>query len=365
MAKALANRRARQNAGQPAGRDSARRRKGKPASPGEPAAGPPHFIPPMKALGVDEVPAGAWLSEIKFDGYRALGILQRGQPPRLWSRNEKPLEPDYPEIAAALAQLRCRDAIIDGEIVALDAQGRSHFQLLQQREVAEARPPICYYVFDLLRLDGRSYVNEPIERRRAALENLLKKPPAGVRLSAAFDAPPASLFAQAQKLGLEGIVVKAAGSLYEPGRRSGAWLKCRISSEQEFVIGGYTPPDGARQYFGALLLGYYRGKELIYAGKVGTGFDVKRLAELHGKMAARTRSGCPFANLPASGRSRFGQTMNAAAMARVHWLRPELVCQVRFSEWTSDGRLRHPVFVGLRRDKSARDVVREAAAAKD
>jgi bifunctional non-homologous end joining protein LigD len=172
------------------------------------------------------------------------------------------------------------------------------------------------------------------------------------------------LFEQARKLGLEGIVAKAAGSRYEAGRRSGAWLKCRISSEQEFVIGGFTPPDGSRQYFGALLLGYYRGKELLYAGKVGTGFDVKRLAELHARMTARTRPTCPFANLPATGRSRFGQTMNAAAMASVHWLRPELVCQVRFSEWTSDGRLRHPVYVGLRKDKSARDVVREAPAAK-
>lgn len=318
----------------------------------------------MKALGVDAIPAGDWHSEIKFDGYRALALIERGKTPQLWSRNEKPLGPDYPEIVAALGKLKCRDAVVDGEIVALDSQGRSHFQLLQQREVSEARPPICYYVFDLLRLDGRSYLNEPFEKRRATLEKLLGKPPAGVRLSAAFNAPPAELFEQVRKLGLEGIVAKAAGSLYEAGRRSGAWLKCRVSSEQEFVIGGYTPPDGARQYFGALLLGYYRGPELLYAGKVGTGFDVKRLAELHARMAARTRTTCPFANLPATGRSRFGQTMNAAAMKSVHWLRPELVCQVRFSEWTSDGRLRHPVFVGLRKDKSARDVVREAPAAK-
>lgn len=339
-------------------------RKRAPVPPGERAVGPPRFVAPMKALGVAAIPAGEWFSEIKFDGYRALGLIQRGQPPQLWSRNEKALGPDYPEIAGALAKLRCRDAILDGEIVALDAEGRSHFQLLQQREVAEARPPICYYVFDLLRLDGRSYLNEPIETRRAALEDLLANPPDGVRVSTAFTAPPAKLFAQARKLGLEGIVAKAAGSLYEVGRRSGSWLKCRISSEQEFVIGGYTPPEGAREYFGALLLGYYQGKELMYAGKVGTGFDVKRLAELHGRMAARTRPRCPFVNLPATGRSRFGQTMNAAAMARVHWLRPELVCQVRFSEWTSDGRLRHPVFLGLRNDKAARDVVREAPAAK-
>lgn len=344
-------------------RAGTRRTRAVPAA-GEPAAGPPGFIAPMKALGVTEIPAGAWHSEIKFDGYRALGIIRRGKPVQLWSRNEKPLHPDYPEVAVDLAKVRCEDAIVDGEIVALDAQGRSHFQLLQQRELAEARPPICFYVFDLLRLDGRSYLREPIERRRAALEQLLKKPPGVVRLSAAFDVPPAELLAEAGKVGLEGIVAKAAGSLYEAGRRSGAWLKCRISSEQEFVIGGYTPPDGARQYFGALLLGYYQGKELLYAGKVGTGFDARRLAELHGAMAARTRPKCPFVNLPATGRSRFGQTMNAAAMARVHWVRPQLVCQVRFSEWTSDGRLRHPVFIGLRKDKAAREVVREAPAAE-
>jgi bifunctional non-homologous end joining protein LigD len=328
------------------------------------AGGPPEFVEPMKALGVTEVPAGEWHSEIKFDGYRALGIIRRGKPVHLWSRNEKPLGPAYPEVTAALAKLRCDDAIVDGEIVALDPQGRSHFQLLQQREVSGARPPIHYYVFDLLRLNGRSYINEPIERRRVALKKLVGKSTGVVRLSVAFDVPPAQLLEQARKLGLEGIVAKAAGSLYEVGRRSGRWLKCRISSEQEFVIGGYTPPDGARRYFGALLLGYYRGKDLLYAGKVGTGFDESRLAEIHGALAARSAKSCPFANLPATGRSRFGQTMNASAMATVHWVKPELVGQVRFAEWTADGRLRHPVFIGLRKDKRAKDVVREAPAAK-
>ena len=325
-------------------------------------AGAPKFIEPMKALGVTEIPAGEWHSEIKFDGYRALGLIRRGQPVQLWSRNEKPLGPDYPEVLAALAKLKCADAILDGEIVALDAKGRSHFQLLQQRATAGARPPIHYYVFDLLRLDGRSWLNEPVERRRAALEKLLAKAKGVVRLSPAFDVSPARLLEQARKLGLEGIVAKRAGSPYEPGRRSGAWLKCRISSEQEFVIGGFTPPEGARRYFGALLLGYYEGKDLLYAGKVGTGFDENRLAEIHRQLAARSARTCPFANLPATGRSRFGQTMNTAAMAKVHWVRPGVVGQVRFAEWTAEGRLRHPVFIGLRKDKRARDVVREAGA---
>ena len=317
----------------------------------------------MKALGVTAIPAGNWLCEIKFDGYRALAGVQQGKAPRLWSRNEKPLEKDYPEVVAALRQLKCRDALIDGEVVALDSAGRSHFQLLQQRAAAEARPPIYYYAFDLLQLDGRSLRNEPIETRRAALEKLFARVPSPLRLSAVFTVAPADLLQEAARLKLEGIVVKAAGSLYEAGRRSGAWLKCRISSEQEFVIGGYTPPEGSRAYFGALLIGYYADGKLMYAGKVGTGFDQRKLAELHAIFRRRERKECPFVNLPATNRPRFGTPMNAAEMRRVHWLKPELVCQVRFAEWTEGGNLRHPVFIGMRKDKAAKDVVREAPGA--
>ena len=324
----------------------------------------PRFLAPMKALGVTAIPAGDWRSEIKFDGYRALAGVQRGRAPRLWSRNEKPLAADYPEVVAALRQLKCRDALIDGEVVALDRSGRSHFQLLQQRAAAGTRPPIHYYAFDLLQLDGRSLRDEPIEARRAALDRLFAKAPAPLRLSVVFTVPPAELLREAGRLGLEGIVAKAAGSVYEPGRRSGAWLKCRLATEQEFVIGGYTPPAGSRTHFGALLVGYYAGGKLLYAGKVGTGFDRRKLAELHARFARRRRATCPFANLPATDRPRFGAAMNAAAMRRVHWLKPELVCQVRFAEWTEDGRLRQPVFLGLRKDKAAQDVVREAGKAK-
>ncbi|MDB6114831.1 MAG: ATP-dependent ligase, partial [Lacunisphaera sp.] len=285
-------------------------------------------------------------------------------PVKVWSRNELSLAEHYPEVVAGLEKLRCADALLDGEIVALDAKGRTHFQLLQQRGTAATRPPIFYYVFDLLQLNGRPFLREPIEVRRAALEKLLARPPAGLRLSPAFTAPPAKVLAQAAKLGLEGIVSKAAGSRYEPGRRSGAWLKCRISSEQEFVIGGYTPPEGSRQYLGALLIGYHDAGKLLYAGKVGTGFDTNRLAEMHRLLERRRRASCPFANLPAVNRPRYGTPMNAAEMRRVHWVRPDLVCQVKFSEWTEGGNLRHPVFVGMRADKRAADVVREAPAVK-
>ena len=320
---------------------------------------PPRFVEPMKALATAVVPRGVWRTEIKFDGYRALAILRDGSV-ELWSRNEKPLTADYPEVVTALQKVRCESAVLDGEIVALDPEGRSRFQLLQQRGLATNRPPIHFYVFDLLQLNGKSWMESPIEERRAALEKLLGRQKGGVRLSPVFETEPALVLAEARRQGLEGIVVKMPKSVYEPGRRSGAWLKHRLSNEQEFVIGGYTPPRGGRSHFGALLVGYYEGEKLQYAGKVGAGFNGALLASLHREFQKRRIPESPFANLP-RGRSRWGVGMTAAVMRTVSWIRPELVCQVRFSEWTEEGSLRQPVFLGLRRDKPAREVVREIA----
>jgi bifunctional non-homologous end joining protein LigD len=313
----------------------------------------------MKALATAEVPAGVWRTEIKFDGYRALAILNGGEV-ELWSRNEKPLTADYPEVVAALRTVRCASAVLDGEIVALDEAGRSRFQLLQQRGLAGDLPPIHFYLFDLLQLDGKSWMNAPIEERREVLEKLLGRRKDVIRLSPVFETEPAAVLEEARRQGLEGIVVKRPGSLYEPGRRSGAWLKHRLSNEQEFVIGGFTPPQGGRSHFGALLVGYYEKGKLQYAGKVGAGFNGALLASLHREFEKRRTSASPFANLP-RGRSRWGVGMTAAVMKTVGWIRPELVCQVRFSEWTEEGSLRQPVFLGLRRDKPAREVVREIA----
>ncbi|MEO6569618.1 MAG: non-homologous end-joining DNA ligase [Opitutaceae bacterium] len=313
----------------------------------------------MKALATAQVPTGVWRTEIKFDGYRALAILDNGKI-ELWSRNEKSLTSDYPEVAAALRAVRCESAVLDGEIVALDREGRSRFQLLQQRGLANDRPPIHFYVFDLLQLNGKSWMNAPIEERRDALEKLLTRQKNVIRLSPVFETEPAVVLAEARRQGLEGIVVKMSGSIYEPGRRSGAWLKHRLSNEQEFVIGGYTPPQGGRRYFGALLVGYYENGKLQYAGKVGAGFNGALLASLHREFEKRRSDTSPFENLP-RGRSRWGAGMTAAVMKTVSWIRPELVCQVRFSEWTEEGSLRQPVFLGLRQDKPARDVVRETA----
>ena len=311
------------------------------------------------ALGVTVVPPGSWRLEIKFDGYRAIAALRGGRA-RLWSRNHRSLTEDYPEIVEAFGDIRCRDAMLDGEIVALDEKGISRFQLLQQRAMQNLRPPIFYYAFDLLELDGESLLQKPIEQRQQALQKLLRSAPDALRISPVFTLDPADFFQEIRRRGLEGIVAKATGSLYEPGRRSGAWMKCRITAEQEFVIGGFSPPRGSRSHFGALLLGYYAGDKLLYAGKVGSGFNEALLASLFGKFKERVLPACPFSNLPMSYQSH-GQAMTASEMKKVTWVRPDLVCQVRFAEWTDEDLLRQPVFLGLRRDKDPQEVVREAA----
>ncbi|MES2693097.1 MAG: hypothetical protein V4773_06465 [Verrucomicrobiota bacterium] len=211
------------------------------------------FIPVMKALSVETVPAGDWRLEIKLDGYRALAVVNEGKV-ELWSRNRKPLGEDYPEVVAALEKLACTNAVLDGEIVALDEEGRSRFQMLQGRGATGDRPPIVYYVFDLLHRDGISLLDEPLEQRQAALAVLIGKKQgkhATLRLSPVFDVPPGDLLKAVQQQGLEGIIAKKKGSLYEVDRRSGAWLKCKIHGEQEMVVTTVSgmielPPDVER-----------------------------------------------------------------------------------------------------------------------
>lgn len=319
---------------------------------------PARFIAPMKALSVDTVPTGRWRLEVKLDGYRAIAVINDGAA-ELWSRNHKPLTAGYPEVVQALQKLRCANAVLDGEIVALGAEGRSRFQLLQGRDLTGQRPTIVYYVFDLLHLDGASWMQQPIEARQKRLEQLIGKAGRTLRFSPVFDLDPAELLAAVREQGLEGLIAKRPGSLYEPDRRSGTWLKCKVHGEQEFVIGGYTPPKNSRPYFGALLVGCYDGGKLLYAGKVGSGYNHALLKSLYGQFQERRISTCPFSNLPMARQSRFGAGMTAGEMRKVTWVKPELVGQVRFTEWTDDGLLRHPVFLGLRRDKSPREVVRE------
>jgi bifunctional non-homologous end joining protein LigD len=319
---------------------------------------PAQFIAPMKALNTGQVPTGEWDCEIKFDGYRAIAVLNRGNG-SLWSRTGKPMSRDYPEVIGALEKLRCRDAVLDGEIVALDAAGRSRFQLLQNRGRSEKKPIIVYYVFDLMRRDGRSLLALALTDRRKELASLAKKLIPPLQISPVFRVEPAALLKLARQQGLEGIIAKQPGSRYEPDRRSGSWVKCKVLAEQEFVIGGFTRPRHSREYFGAILVGYYTGGRLRYAGKVGTGFDRAQLASLHASFVPRTRKTCPFANLPLEGKPRFGEGMGRKAMEKVTWLKPGPVAQIKFAEWTDDGLLRQPVFLGLRTDKRASDVRRE------
>src|SRR3984957_18859616 len=337
--------------------ESRRPSKGKPNSSPLPL---PSFLEPMRAKLTQSIPPGEWLYEIKFDGFRAQA-LRGGSETRLVSRNEKEFGGKFPEVMDSLSRLDVQDAIIDGEIVALDDKGRSSFQLLQAFELGQVRPPVFYYAFDLLRLNGMDLRDHPLEERKAKLETLLQEAPENIRYSASFGTDPEKLLEQARRLGLEGLIGKRVGSRYEAGRRTGSWIKLKLEQQQEFVIGGYTEPAGSRKHFGAILVGVYEDKQLKFAGKVGTGFNEKLLRTLLTLFQKVPRESCPFVDLPEKRAGRYGQGVTPAEMKLCHWIEPKLVCQIKFNEWTRDHRLRQPVFLGLREDKDAKDVVREEA----
>ena len=319
----------------------------------------PRFIEPMKPKLVEAPPTqGGWIYELKFDGIRALA-LKDGAKVKLISRNENDLTKRFDEVAAALESLPCKECVIDGEVVAVDEEGRSSFQLLQAREMEGSESPLSYYVFDLLQLDGRNLHGLPLTSRKEVLQQLCAGASDPIRYSGELGDDATALLGEVKRRGLEGIVGKLADSLYEPGRRSGAWIKLKATSQQEFVIGGYTPPAGSRQHFGAVLVGYYEKKKLLFAGKVGSGFDNQSLAALHRKFQAKTRDDCPFADLPSKQGGQWVLGITPGMMRKIHWVNPVLICQVRFSEWTREGKLRQPVFLGLRDDKSPREVRRE------
>jgi bifunctional non-homologous end joining protein LigD len=251
----------------------------------------------MKALPVRELPEGSdWIYESKFDGYRALAF-KAGKEVHLVSRNQNRLDSNYPQLVPALKSLSAENAIIDGEIAALDESGRSSFQLLQNYG-SDQKPPLIYYAFDLLSLEGADLRWTPLVERRRRLAALLKKPPAGIRFSEELRGNKDELFQVARQFQLEGLIAKKSDSLYETGRRSGAWIKIKLTQQQEFVIGGYTPPEGSRKHFGALLVGYYGPNGFLFAGRVGSGYSEKRLAELHRLLQKIRRDDCPFINLP-------------------------------------------------------------------
>jgi bifunctional non-homologous end joining protein LigD len=324
-------------------------------------AAKPRFIEPMKAKLMEKPPAtGDWIYELKFDGIRLIATKDH-EKVSLLSRNQNDLSARFPEIVDAVKNLPADECVVDGEVVALDEQGRSSFQLLQAREMEGRKSPVYFYAFDLLQLDGKSLVSLPLEARKTALEKLS----AGaadprIRYSGAIGGDANQLLKEVQRRGLEGIIGKLRNSVYEPGRRSGAWIKLKCVNEQEFVIGGYTPPQGARKHFGAILVGYYMDRDLVFAGKAGTGFTMNSLAALHKKFRAEERAGCPFIDLPSKQNGQWVLGITPSMMKKIHWINPEFVAEIKFAEWTRDGKLRAPVFMGLREDKKPGDIVREA-----
>jgi bifunctional non-homologous end joining protein LigD len=321
---------------------------------------PLSFIEPMKAKLVESPLPGEWIYEIKFDGFRAIAFKE-GKTVRLFSRNENDLGSKFPSVVTALSKLRAEEAIIDGEIVALNDGGQSSFQLLQAYDLGEKRPPIVFYAFDLIRLNGKDLSSLGLSLRKAELRKLLKKTPEQIRFSESLEADVEKLLESARNLNLEGLIGKRKDSRYEAGKRSGAWIKLKISNEQEMVIGGYTEPKGGRSHFGALLVGYFEKGKFLFAGKVGTGFTEASLKALYRKLVENADDDCPFVNLPEPKGSRYSPGLTASEMKRCSWVKPELVCQIKFTEWTRDGKLRHPVFLGLRDDKAPSEVKRETA----
>ena len=313
----------------------------------------PRFIEPMKARLSEKAPtAGDWIYELKFDGFRLLAI-RKGKSVELKSRNKNDLSARFDDLLEPLRTLPAREFVVDGEAVALDDEGRSSFQSLQAREMEKVKRPVYFYLFDILQLDGKDLTKLPLHARKAILQKLCANASDPLRFSGELGGEPEKLLAEVKRLGLEGIIGKLRDSIYEPGRRSGAWIKIKSLNEQEFVIGGYTPPQGARQYFGAILVGYYEKKKLLFAGKVGTGFDTKMLAMLYKRFKKEERDDCPFADLPSKQGGQWVQGITPGMMRKMHWLNPVLVAQIKFGEWTRDLKLRQPVFLGLREDKDA------------
>jgi bifunctional non-homologous end joining protein LigD len=299
---------------------------------------------------VDKPPEGdEWLHEQKFDGYRILAKID-GRRRQLLSRRFRDWTQQFPTVVDALATLRCKQAVLDGEVAVVMPDGRTSFQALQNA-FGRRDANIVYFVFDLLQLDGESLAHLPLEERKQRLAGLLGKTQGVVRYSDHVIGNGGRFFELACKRGLEGIVSKRRDRPYAPGRGA-SWVKTKCLLRQEFVIGGYTAPEGTRTHIGALLVGYHQDGKLVYAGKVGTGFSMKTLVELKRALTPHELARCPFT--PEPPRAWTGPNR--------HWVMPVLVGEVAFSEWTNDGRLRHPSFQGLRADKPAADIVREHAA---
>jgi len=321
-------------------------------------------LAPMLASVGDEIPTGEeWTFEPKYDGIRILAFVADGSV-SLLSRNGNSKTAQFPEIVAALAGLsraRKKPFVLDGELVAMDGDAPARFQQLQSRMHATDRAhiaarsgdtPVAYMVFDIL-LDGdEALINEAQHVRRAHLLQLLIPPvPHVLRVSDSLAGDANTLLDEARAHGWEGVIAKRKDAIYEPGKRSRAWLKLKVEQRQEFVVGGYTEPRNSRQHLGAILLGYYDDAgNLVYAGHTGGGFSRDTLGEIYRELRGLERKTSPFVRQPRTNE-------------RAHWVRPRVVVEVKFNEWTADGKLRQPIFVGIRDDKDPSAVRREPVSA--
>jgi DNA ligase D-like protein (predicted ligase) len=329
-------------------------RKTRASGPSTTAKATARFLDPMLLLRTDSLPAGdQWLYELKLDGYRAIAFKRSGAL-HLRSRNDNDFNVRYPAVVNALVKLP-DNTVTDGEIVAFDQEGRPSFNALQNYGSAQA--PVVYYVFDVMVLAGEDVTREPLSKRRELLEKkVLPRLAEPIRYSAPLDADLPVLIQSVKQHGFEGLVAKRRTSVYEPGLRTGAWMKMRVNRGQEFVIGGYTR---GTKTFDALIFGYYDGDRLIYVARTRNGFTPVSRVQLFKKFKGLEIAECPFANLPEAKSGRWGQGLTKAKMAECVWLKPVLVGQFEFLEWTGENHLRHSKFIGLRDDKNARDVHKE------
>jgi len=308
--------------------------------------GSPRFTTPMECRLVESVPDGpGWLHELKLDGYRSIAVKD-GRRAHLYSRHGNSYTKQFPAIAEALQASSLEDCVLDGEIVALDDQGRPSFQQLQNIRTTDR--PIVYYVFDLLNYSGCDLLRLPLLRRKRALDAISRGFRDPVRLAATVDHGPELLVEEVRRLGLEGVVAKRAESVYEVGKRSGAWVKYRVAEREEFIIGGYLP---GRNYLDAILVGKFDGKKLLFVKKVRNGFVPETRKEVFNVIRGLTLRDCPFANLPEPSDRR--GAVDVAEMKKCAWVRPQISCEVEFAEWTAGGRLRHAAFRQLTSGSSA------------
>ena len=307
----------------------------------------------MECALVPKLPEGPqWTYEVKLDGYRAIGV-KSGRDTILYSRNRKNFNKRFPQIADALVNLPA-NTVIDGEIVALDDSGRPDFHRLQHFTAEASR--IRYFVFDLLIWKGCDLTKLPLSERRHVMRSIKLGSPR-IRLSEQFNASGAQVVAAVRQQQLEGVVAKRKDSLYEAGKRSGSWVKMRINKAQEFVIAGFMPgPHGVD----SIIVGYYRGKDLLYVARVRNGFVPATRRMVYEKLRPLIIDKCPFVNLPETGRARWGEILDEERMKKCVWVRPKLVAVIEFLEWTEGDRLRHSKFVALRDDKDPREVIKEA-----